>query len=210
MTAIGPTKAARIQDWLTSHVASIGQTLGAHVATPRAKLYMHELNAIVPAATDIRPLERARVPDHLDGSHGAYRQPQALCLLSATNDYEAILTWLRSKHGLTPEQRVDRIKRRKQRDAGVPTGVEWLSALSHTQRAYRKEAERFLLWAILERGKALSSMTQEDCIAYREFIADPQPRSTWCGSRARERWSPLWRPFEGPLSRRPSSMRSPS
>lgn len=73
-------------------------------------------------------------------------------------------------------------------------------ALSNTQRAYRKEVERLLLWATLQQGKALSSMTHEDCLAYCEFMADPQPREQWCGPRSRERWSPLWRPFEGPLS----------
>ncbi|MBL8157866.1 MAG: hypothetical protein JNM70_27265, partial [Anaerolineae bacterium] len=78
--------------------------------------------------------------------------------------------------------------------------LDWLKDLSHTQRAYRKEAERLILWATLERGKPLSSLTHEDCEAYRRFLADPQPRTTWCGPRARERWSPLWRPFEGPLS----------
>ena len=26
-----------------------------------------------------------------------------------------------------------------------------------------------------------------------------QARSSWCAPRGRERWSPLWRPFEGPL-----------
>lgn len=31
-----------------------------------------------------------------------------------------------------------------------------------TQRAYRKEAERLILWAILERGKPLSSLTTEE------------------------------------------------
>ena len=78
--------------------------------------------------------------------------------------------------------------------------MDWLQALSNTQRAYRKEAERFLLWAITHKGKALSSMSNEDCTLYRDFLADPQPRSRWCGDRGRERWSPLWRPFEGPLS----------
>jgi site-specific recombinase XerD len=48
-------------------------------------------------------------------------------------------------------------------------------------------------------------MTTEDCIEYREFLADPQPRSRWCAQRNRERWSPLWRPFEGPLA--PSAQR---
>jgi len=72
--------------------------------------------------------------------------------------------------------------------------------LSNTRRAYCKEAERFWLWAIMHKGKALSSMSDEDCIEYRDFLADPQPRSRWCGDRGREGWSPLWRPFEGPLS----------
>jgi site-specific recombinase XerD len=72
--------------------------------------------------------------------------------------------------------------------------------LSHTQRAYRREAERFMLWTILERGKAMSSMTQEDCVAYRDFLANPTPRQRWCGARGAPRWSPGWRPFESTLS----------
>ena len=36
---------------------------------------------------------------------GLYRRPQAQCLLKATNDYQAILAWLRSRHGLTPVQK---------------------------------------------------------------------------------------------------------
>lgn len=42
-------------------------------------------------------------------------------------------------------------------------------------------------------------------MAYRDFLADPQPADRWCGVRSRERWSPLWRPFEGPLG--PSAQR---
>ncbi|HRO60411.1 MAG TPA: tyrosine-type recombinase/integrase, partial [Burkholderiaceae bacterium] len=168
-------------------------------------LFAHELRAIVAPATEIRPLEKFVVPAELDGSQGLYRRPQPQCLLAARNDYEAILAWLRSKQGLTPEQRATLKARRRVRpvpggDVGFEQPLDWLQSLSNTQRAYRKEAERFLLWAIVDRGKALSSMTNEDCIAYREFLADPQPASRWCGERARERWSPLWRPFEGPLS----------
>jgi site-specific recombinase XerD len=157
-------------------------------------------DAAVHPATAIRPLEKFIVPAELDGSRGLYRRPQAQCLLKVGNDYQAILAWLRSKHGLTPDQKAHLKARRRQRDTGVEQGMDWLQALSHTQRAYRKEAERFLLWAITHKGKALSSMSNEDCIEYRDFLADPQPRSRWCGDRGRERWSPLWRPFEGPLS----------
>ena len=202
--AMGEGKALCIVEWLqnlaNTHQDSIELQLGRHVAMPRSKLYAHELQAVVAPATDIRPLEKFLVPAELDGSRGLYRRPQEQCLLKATNDYQAILAWLRSKHGLTPEQKAHLKARRRQRDTGVEQGMDWLQALSHTQRAYRKEAERFLLWAITHKGKALSSMSNEDCIEYRDFLADPQPRSRWCGDRGRERWSPLWRPFEGPLS----------
>lgn len=202
--AMGEAKAQRIVEWLheiaNGHPAIPELMLGRHVALPRRQLFAHELQAVVSPATDIRPLEKFIVPAELDGSQGLYRRPQAQCLLKATNDYQAILAWLRSKQGLSPEQKAQLKARRRQRDTGVELGMDWLQALSHTQRAYRKEAERFLLWAITHKGKALSSMSNEDCIEYRDFLADPQPRTRWCGDRARERWSPLWRPFEGPLS----------
>jgi site-specific recombinase XerD len=202
--ALGQAKARRIVDWLQS-VSSTEQgsadlQIGRHVAVPRGRLFAHELGAVVAPATAIRPLEKFIVPTELDGSRGLYRRPQAQCLLKAGNDYQAILAWLRSKQGLTPVQKVHLQARRRQRDLGVEQGLDWLQALSHTQRAYRKEAERFLLWAVTHKGKALSSMNDEDCTQYRDFLADPQPRSRWCGERGRERWSPLWRPFEGPLS----------
>jgi len=69
------------------------------------------------------------------------------------------------------------------------------------QRAYRKEAERLILWAIVERGRALSSLTTEDAIAYRSFLRRPTPRERWVGL-VRPRNSPEWRPFSGGLSAR--------
>jgi hypothetical protein len=74
-------------------------------------------------------------------NHGAgdpltrYRAPQQACTLDASNDYDAVRAWLALHE--------------------APT----------TQRAYRKEAERLMLWAIIERGRALSSFTTEDSIA---------------------------------------------
>ena len=112
---------------------------------------------MVAPATAIRPLEKFIVPAELDGSSGLYRRPQTQCLLKATNDYQAILAWLRSKHGLTPVQLAQLKARRRQRDSGIEQGLDWLQAMSNTQRAYRKEAERFLLWAITHKGKALRS-----------------------------------------------------
>jgi integrase len=81
---------------------------------------------------------------------------------------------------------------------------------SSTWRAYRKEAERLLLWAVIEAQRPLSSLTAADCQAYRDFLhrIDTQPSdwpfrlpaSSWCGTRGSKRWSVQWRPFEGALS----------
>lgn len=196
MKGIGIAKGDRVLAWLREHAPSIGVQIGEHVAHRRTEIFRHELAKVVPPATDIRPLEKLVVPEEFDGSLGLFRQPQERCLMSANNDYAAVLAWIRSKPSMTPEQVAKAKKRRRGRDAGIQGPNDWMNFLSHTQRAYRKEAERFLLWAIVERRKPLSSMTAEDCIAYREFLADPQPRTRWCAPRNRERWSPLWRPFE--------------
>lgn len=77
----------------------------------------------------------------------------------------------------------------------------WLAlrqAGSHTWRTYRREAERFLLWSVFETGKPLSGLTSNDCAVYRDFLMNPGSR--WVGPRNAQRWSPHWRPFEGPLS----------
>lgn len=79
----------------------------------------------------------------------------------------------------------------------------WLSLhdSAATQRAYRKEAERLILWAIVERGVALSSLTTDDAIEYRAFLRRPTPRERWVDP-TRPRHSVEWRPFNGSLSPR--------
>ena len=173
IAGIGANKAARLVRWVSENEAAIGVPIGSHVAKRRAALSVSDLAAVVPTATALRPLEKFLVPADLDGSAGAFRGPPGRCMLSASTDYEAIAAWLASKH---------------------PGKAGTLSA---TQRAYRKEAERLLLWAILERGKPLSSLSVEDASAYLAFLRAPPAR--WCGARHHQRWSPLWRPLEGAL-----------
>jgi site-specific recombinase XerD len=198
--AIGAAKAERIEEWLTAHEATIGVGIGAHVRVKRSSLHSHQLERVVPRATAIVPIEKFIVPPELNGSDGLYRAPQRLCMLAAKNDSEAVLTWVKAKQGLSDEQKAV-LKRKRGVDPTAPEGpMAWLWYLSNTQRAYLKEAERFMLWAIVQRKKPLSSMTTDDCEAYRSFLANPAPVDRWCGPRGRERWSPLWRPFEGPLS----------
>lgn len=117
------------------------------------------------------PLERLCLPETLDGRAGGNRAgPDVVCQLAAGNDLEAVQAWL-AEFRDSPQ----------------------------TLRNYRKEAERLLLWALLERGKALSSLTREDCLLYEDFLTDPQPRERWCGQKA-PRFSARWRPFLGPLN----------
>ena len=197
---IGAAKARRIEDWLRDHEHSIGLSLGSHVTVARTKLDSHELERIVPRQTAIVPIDKLLVPHELDGSQGRFRAAREHCMMQATNDYEAVLLWVRTRTGMTPEQ-----KRVVQAKRGILPGapqapLDWLRYLSHTQRAYLKEAERFMLWAIVQHKKPLSSMSLEDCEAYRDFLVDPTPSDVWCAPRGRNKWSALWRPFEGPLS----------
>ena len=115
-------------------------------------------------AGEIRPLELQSAREDLDGSHGRNRASTDTCVLAADNDLAAIQAWLQ------------------------------LHESAATQRAYRKEAERVLLWAVVQLGKPLSSLTTEDAIAYRAFLRDPKPRARWVGPH-RQRSAPDWRPF---------------
>ncbi|MDR3095459.1 MAG: tyrosine-type recombinase/integrase, partial [Paraburkholderia sp.] len=91
----------------------------------------------------------------------------------------------------------------------------WLSNYADTQTTfdnYRKEAERLLLWAVVQLGKPFSSLTHEDLLLYKAFLADPQPAGRWVslrddGTRGGKypRSDARWRPFNGPLS--PASQR---
>ncbi|ANH75743.1 site-specific integrase [Ralstonia insidiosa] len=117
------------------------------------------------------PWEQLRLPYEVDGSQGQFRAPRETCALTADNDYEAVQAWLS------------------------------LHESPATQRAYRKEAERLILWAIIERGRPLSSLTTEDAIAYRSFLRRPTPRERWVGP-ACPRTSVEWRPFTDGLSAR--------
>lgn len=197
--AIGAGKAQRLEEWLGLHEQSIGLTIGAHVAVPRSKLAVGALSAIVPRSTSIVPIDKFIVPHELDGSEGQYRAPVGHCMLDARNDYDAILEWLQTRRPLGADK-ISAIKIKRGVDPDAKDGpLDWLNYLSHTQRAYLREAERFLLWAIIVRRKPLSSMNVADCTAYRGFIADPSPFDIWCGPKNVERWSVLWRPFTGAL-----------
>ncbi|MFL9861060.1 tyrosine-type recombinase/integrase [Paraburkholderia madseniana] len=120
-----------------------------------------------------QPIEALTIPPELDGSEGKNRAKSGIAQIAACNDLDAIRAWLA-------------------RFVDTKT----------TFHNYRKEAERLLLWSVLQMGKPLSSLTHEDLLVYQNFLADPQPGARWTasGGRKHPRSDPRWRPFYGPLS----------
>lgn len=113
------------------------------------------------------------VLDALSGQSGTNRSRAGHRQISADTDQEAVLAWL-ARYADSP----------------------------NTLANARREAERLMLWALTERQKPLSSLTHEDLLIYRRFLADPQPAVRWVMAPGRKpgRRHPAWRPFAGPLS----------
>ncbi|HPM68464.1 MAG TPA: tyrosine-type recombinase/integrase [Piscinibacter sp.] len=117
------------------------------------------------------PIETVVVTDELSGRLGRNRSPGRR-QIGADTDHDAVLAWLA-------------------RSADSP----------NTLANSRREAERLLLWSLVEAGKPLSSLTHEDLLAYQRFLADPQPAERWVMTgRKLPRQHADWRPFAGPLS----------
>ncbi|PZX34296.1 putative integrase/recombinase protein [Cupriavidus phytorum] len=190
LRGIGVTKAAALERFVASHMATLGPL-------PKSA-YSEAVEALPPASAEDAaevspwmPLERLALAPELDGSMGHFRASRDRCLLDASTDAEAIAAWIdaKGKASARPTPYAER--------PGLLTDTP---RLTYTQLAYKKEAERLLLWAVLERRKALSSLTLEDATAYREFLLAPPPQ--WCGRPAQPRWKVSWRPLAGPLSPR--------
>lgn len=177
---LGEKGAARIVAWLRGYESSLGP-LPEHAIAPVRSQHAPLLVQARNREAAIVPIEAFAAPQMLSGETGSNRHPGPP-RIQAANDHQAIESWLATK-------------------AGSP----------NTSRAYRKEAERLLLWAVIERQKALSDLSVEDCAAYRDWLSilgrtNPEqwpfriPQSEWIGKRNTPRFSPSWRPFDGPLS----------
>ena len=85
-------------------------------------------------------------------------------LINATNDMEAISTWLRE-----------------------------YSHNKNTFESYQLCAERFYLW-ISKQAKSLADVLREDVQNYQDFLESPEPKSFWCGKkcpRSNPDWKPF-------------------
>jgi integrase len=91
-------------------------------------------------------------------------------------------------------------------NSDVEAVTHWLAEYREspqTQRAYRREAERLLLWLGAEK-QTLNDVDRQCLSRFEDFLADPQPRAQWVGP-TKARHHPEWRPMRGPLS--PASRR---
>lgn len=187
---------------MTKELISAGGQLPEAAAHGRKALLSHyralfpgrDTGSRLPAGPESVDREQSMLQEimiALSGTHGRYRNPdRQLAMIDANDDQQAIESWL---------------------DVAGARSVQ-------TARVYRKEAERFLAWAWVERGKALTSLTVDDVRAYESFLSnpvsihqgiewyDPAAYNAETGrvvrGRKAARGTPGWRPFDGPLSPR--------
>jgi integrase/recombinase XerD len=125
----------------------------------------------------IATIDLVKLSPELDGSNGANRAIGNRPQITVNTDADAIKIWL----------------------------ARYFDTKT-TFDSYRKEAERLLLWSVVELGKPLSSLSHEDFLVYQRFLANPLPAERWIISQRKvARDDSKWRPFAGPLS--PTSQR---
>ncbi|RAR48268.1 site-specific recombinase XerD [Paraburkholderia unamae] len=160
---IGPGRARRIVAWLRRHERAIGLRVEPYVDV--ADPLVAPDSGVITVGGEaglLAPLERMAICEALDGSRGVNRSA-AFPYIDAHNDLAAIRAYLH----LYRDQ-------------------------PKTLRVYTRELQRFLLWSVTIRGKALSSLHVDDCEAFKDFLKQPSP--SFVGPRA-PRTSRRWRPF---------------
>ncbi|MFL9922570.1 site-specific integrase [Paraburkholderia fungorum] len=179
---IGALRARTLVAWLRRHEATLGAKVAADVDTASLvpTLVPDEAGASVggdpgasavviggdPAAPRLAPFEHLAVPADLSGGNGTHRglnRATTFAFIRAEHDLAAVHAYLH-----------------RYRDR--PT----------TLRAYTRELERLILWSVVVRQKALSSLAVEDCEAYKDFLK--APLASFTGPK-RVRSSGRWRPF---------------
>jgi len=172
----GAQRAKQVLHWLTLEQDHLNLLVSASVHEPKSKRELRVATLLPSVGQDsmavrqfgagtlvVSAIQRMQATPALAGGTGDFRSHMANTL-GAKNDLEAVSAWL-SRYNEKPS----------------------------TQRSYRKETERFLLWCAQELKKPLSSVNSPDCQKYREFLqAVP---TTWIQHRPLKRTDPGWRAF---------------
>lgn len=119
------------------------------------------------ATNQLLPLEQIVWPEELLGVDGKFRSSRTNTL-TACNDREAVFAWL----GNLSEKSQD------------------------TLVAYRRAIERLVLWALLVKKTAISSLNSGHIIEFKDFLRSPP--AAWCGETRKMKSSRDWRPLRGP------------
>jgi site-specific recombinase XerD len=159
LPAVGRTKAQRIKN----HFEMMLPHLVAPQKAAFALVTNHGLFApvqTVESSQSLTPLPHPALPAFTNS------------MLSATNDFEAVESWIAARAG---------------------------SQLTAT--AYRREAMRLLLWLQYEcSGKTLSKMNVDDCGNFMAFLQNIPGK--WISRAHAKPGAPGWAPFRGPVSRK--------
>jgi integrase len=163
---IGAHRASILVAWLRRHEQALGMRVDDDVdAGPLVPAVGLGNVVVVGGSIDaplLAPFERLAIPTALSGEHGTNRARE-FAFIRADHDLAAVHAYLNRYRDRPP-----------------------------TLRAYTRELERLVLWLVIVRGVALSSMTVEDCEAYKDFLKHPM--RTFVGTK-RSRASGRWRPF---------------
>lgn len=163
---LGEKTAAKLIKWLADDTAN-GQVVGLSDYARTPRTLIARQPGTAPSDGASQMSMAVMVEQHpLSGAHGINRTAPEQDKSQLRNDKEAIEAWIRVKPA------------------------------AHTQIAYRKEAERLLLWSIFARGKPFSSLSTDDIREYLDFLKCPPPE--WCSTKRYPRFHPNWRPFIRP------------
>lgn len=172
----GAERARQVVAWLVLEQEHLNLLVSATVNEPKSKQDLRVASLLPSVGQNSLAVQqfgagtfvasailRMQATTALTGGQGDFRSHMANTL-GANNDLEAVSGWL-SRYNEKPS----------------------------TQRSYRKETERFLMWCGQVLKKPLSSVNSPDCQKYRDFLkAVP---STWIQRRPLKRTDPGWRAF---------------
>lgn len=182
LPGVGKSKASRVTQWLVDNEIYTGIKILPEIRHA-ADIYGGQTDAgadrgtaVVTRGGDaqvesfgIVPLEAFAWPMRLLGVDGEFRSHESNTY-GALNDAEAVQGWFQTLRDYKPA----------------------------TQTIYRRAIERLVLWAMVERGCALSSLRTQDLNDFRDFLRTPPAH--WVQNAPALKGSALWRPMRGPLS----------
>jgi len=175
LKGFGVLRAKQVLQWLVLEQDHLNLAISGRVHEPKSKQELRVASLVPVAGTNqglsqfgagtlvTSGLVRMQATPELAGERGDFRSHMANTL-GAKNDLEAVDMWL-SRYAEKPS----------------------------TQRSYRKEAERFLMWCAQELRKPLSSVNAPDVQKYRAFLQDVP--ATWIQKIPLNRTDPAWRAF---------------